>query len=297
MLCIPLHSQAQPTYTPGQGHTLAELALRQIDINKEVGAIAGAASVSATGGATYSIPIDVAPGTNGMVPALAFGYNSQAGNGLLGQGWSLEGLSSIVRTGRDNYHDGIVSATGYDLNDRFMLDGQRLVCTSGTYGTVGSAYDTENASFSTVTLLTVGGSNEEFYWFRVLTKQGMTLEYGFDWNSKILNGEEDAVLVWRLGRVIDTFGNYLTYEYSNEPGNNNITSVRYTGNLNANTVPYNRVDFEYMDRTDIITRFGRDATTAQNKMLTKVTVLADGPLVRTYELSYAYRDNRAPYLT
>ena len=60
----------------------------------------GKFGVGATGAANYSIPIVAPPGTAGMVPSLALTYSSQAGNGLLGMGWSLEGLPSIGRCPR-----------------------------------------------------------------------------------------------------------------------------------------------------------------------------------------------------
>lgn len=80
-------------------HTEATLDARTINTSLEVGVVAGAHGVSAMGSATYTIPIQVPPGTNGVVPQLAVVYDSHAGNGLLGYGWNLSGLSSISRTG------------------------------------------------------------------------------------------------------------------------------------------------------------------------------------------------------
>ena len=80
-------------------NTEATLDARTINTSLEVGVVAGAHGVSAMGSATYTIPIQVPPGTNGVVPQLAVVYDSHSSNGLLGYGWNLSGLSSISRTG------------------------------------------------------------------------------------------------------------------------------------------------------------------------------------------------------
>ena len=59
--------------------------------------VPGSFSVSEAGAASYSIDIEVPPGTGGVEPKLSLSYSSQGGNGLLGMGWSLSGLSSIGR--------------------------------------------------------------------------------------------------------------------------------------------------------------------------------------------------------
>jgi Salmonella virulence plasmid 65kDa B protein len=89
----------------------------------------GQFAVSASGAATYSIPIQVSPGIAGMQPKLSLEYSSQAGNGIVGAGWNLAGLSSITRCPRTMAQDGVRGSVNYDGNDRYCLDGQRLMLT------------------------------------------------------------------------------------------------------------------------------------------------------------------------
>jgi hypothetical protein len=71
-----------------------------------VGRTEGEASVTATGSARYSIPIVLPPGTNGLAPTLAITYDSRNGNGLLGVGFRLSGLSKVQRCGNTLAQDG-----------------------------------------------------------------------------------------------------------------------------------------------------------------------------------------------
>lgn len=94
----------QATSTSYQAEFL-DIASRTIDVGKPVGAVEGAASVSSTGAANYSIPMPLPPGTNGIAPQLALIYDSRGRDGIVGTGWALGGTSSIMRSGKDYFHD------------------------------------------------------------------------------------------------------------------------------------------------------------------------------------------------
>jgi hypothetical protein len=61
-------------------------------------------------------------------------YSSLAGNGILGVGWSLGGVSAITRCAATIEQDGISGSRAIKLTnaDRFCLDGQRLMLVSGS---------------------------------------------------------------------------------------------------------------------------------------------------------------------
>ena len=64
------------------------------------------------------------PGRRGVEPSLALTYSSRGGNGPLGVGWSLSGLSVITSCRRSPALD---EAYGGTYPDRLCLDGARLV--------------------------------------------------------------------------------------------------------------------------------------------------------------------------
>ena len=111
--------------------------------NQTFGKTDGTFAVTDDGAATYRIPLWLPAGRNGVEPKLALVYNSNVGDGILGMGWKVEGLSMITRCAQDYARDGRRRAIQFDNLDRLCLDGQRLVLYSGTYNQTGSEYRTE----------------------------------------------------------------------------------------------------------------------------------------------------------
>ena len=147
------------------------------------GATPGSHQVTPSGAFTYNIPIAVPPGTAGIEPKLSLAYNSQGGNGLLGMGWSLSGLSVIHRCPKTVVQDGVHGSVNYDANDRYCLDGQRLVAINGTYGADATEYRTESESYSRIVSYGSQGSGPASW--KVWTKSGQIIEYGNTADSRI----------------------------------------------------------------------------------------------------------------
>jgi hypothetical protein len=68
----------------------------------------------------------VPDGRGRLEPQLALSYNSRSGNGPLGVGWSVSGLSSITPCSRNLAQDGRVEEPSFNAPDAYCLDGQRL---------------------------------------------------------------------------------------------------------------------------------------------------------------------------
>ena len=226
--------------------------------------VPGQFTVNQNGAAGYVIPINVAPGTAGLVPSLGLIYSSQGSDGPLGIGWSLSGLSTIARCARTVAQDGVRGVVNNDSNDRFCLDGQRLVAISGTYGADGTIYHTEVDTFSKV----VSHGTGPLY-FTVTTKSGTTMEYGNTTDSKFSGS-------WGLDKITDARGNYLTVAYVS--GQTYPSRIDYTGNANAGIGTYNSVQFTY-DST-------RVDTAAANVVLTHIKSFQGSNLIYDYQLGY-----------
>lgn len=167
-----------------------------------VGWTEGEFSVDATGTANYRIPITVAPGVAGMEPDLALLYSSRAGNGHVGLGWSLSGLSAISRCGATRATEGYQDGVDLTSNDRLCLDGQKLVrlgsppnsTAHADYWAAGSEYRTEVESFQQVLASSeVAASTPRS--FTVRDRAGLIRHYGSTEDSRIqVTGGQDPGL-------------------------------------------------------------------------------------------------------
>lgn len=241
----------------------------------EVGVTSGELSVSLSGTANYSIPLSIPPGINGVVPQIGLSYNSQAGVGLAGYGWNISGLSSITRIPSTKFHDGVNDPVDFDALDRFALDGQRLMLKSGTYGVVGSTYETENFSNVRISFL-ASGTND---YFKVEYPDGSSAYYGFSTDSKV------GLLTYALTYWENPQAIRISYSYMQTNNVNYISSIKY-GSVGA-TSPINQINFVYKNRTRIEQSYGPSGMNFINdKILDQINVKGNGVGYRNYILTY-----------
>ena len=251
-----------------------------------VGAIPGSHQVTPGGAFTYTLPIAVPPGIAGIEPKLSLAYNSQSGNGLLGMGWSLSGLSVVHRCPRTFVQDGVIGSVNYDANDRYCLDGQRLVAISGGYGGNGTEYRTESESYSRI--VSYGSQGSGPAWWKVWTQSGQIIEYGNTADSRIEAQGKSEVMLWSMNKLQDTVGNYLTVNYIEDNANGEFYPDRidYTGNASAGKSPNNSVRFVYETRPDITPTYHAGSLSRTTVRLTKVQTYAGASLAKDYRLAY-----------
>jgi RHS repeat-associated protein len=273
----------------------------------------GQMNVTATGAFTYTIPIAVPPGTAGMVPALSLDYSSQNGDGLEGLGWVVSGLPSISRCAKTLDPDGVHGGVNYDAgangdatNDRFCMEGQRLILINGGsgghgYGQDGAEYRTEIEGFSRI--ISYGSAGNGPSYFKVWTKSGQIMEFGNSADSQVLvakadgSGNTTTARSWGVYKISDTKGNYLKVIY-NSPTSDERTKygeaypieIDYTGTSAFS--PYNSVKLVYgYSRNDITPGYQAGGITETTKLLSEIqTYSRNGSgaqsLVSDYKLTY-----------
>ncbi|WP_444895184.1 RHS repeat-associated core domain-containing protein [Microbulbifer sp. SSSA005] len=260
-----------------------------VAISAETGTLPGEFRVSESGAATYSIPLSLPAGTAGVAPQFSLNYSSQRGNGLLGHGWQLGGLSSISRCRQTLGQDGDNSSITWGAEDRFCLDGQRLLLVNeGNYGAPGSQYRTEIDSYNLITAH--GGSVGKPAYFTVERKDGSISYYGRDTlsNNSTHTFDGYGTLNWAVSRIEDSAGNPIDFFYDLD-GGHRIREVHYA--YGSGSTPAASVAFDYETREDVISGYVAGAPLTISQRLHAIQVKGtQNTALQRYELDYLQTD-------
>jgi YD repeat-containing protein len=255
------------------------------------GYTAGTYNVSESGAFNYVIPIVVSPGTNGLQPSLALVYNSQAGNGMLGMGWTLQGLGSITKAQLTTAQDGASSAATEQW--RYNINGERLVSLNegDVYGASGTEYKTEINNFSKVTSFasTGTGTTHTPSYFVERTKDGLVKYYGLSPTSRLSPFNSSLISAYMVDRIDDLSGNRMDIRYWSGGLGGNIYPeyIEYTINNFSPSSSYSHVYFEYETRSDNLELMGEGSSFIMNRRLSRI--ICSDPfdnVVRTYKINY-----------
>ncbi len=264
-------------------YLLAILLLPQdISASILVGKTEGNFSVSPSGAATYTIPITIQNGLSDFAPQISLSYNSQAGNGITGLGWSISGLSAISIVPRNVYFDNHAEAIYRGEDNAFALDGMRLLLKSGNNGQPGAIYRTENERYSIISITdSLHGTPATF---QVKSTDGSTYKYGSSSGRYALNNGE--IYQWALDYAEDVLGNYISYSYSQE-GVLYPTSITYGRNTHGTNGVNCEISFNYENRPDSISSYILGYQSYLKKRLKSIVCKYNGNTYRTYTLNYS----------
>ncbi len=188
-----------------------------------------------TGTGSMSVPIATSPGRSGFGPQLSLSYDSGAGNGPFGFGWSLS-IPAITRKtdkGLPRYLDGIesdvfilsgaedlVPVFKKDANRNWKLDaeGKHIVDDIPQEGYIVRHYRPRiEGLFARIERWT-NQVNGDIHW-RSISKDNILTIYGKDENARISDPTDPRrIFSWLICETRDDKGNAVLYEYKPENG-------------------------------------------------------------------------------
>jgi RHS repeat-associated protein len=283
-----------------------------------MGRTPGKFDVTPDGSASYTVPLWVPDGRNGMQPDLRLVYNSRHGDGLLGQGWSISGLSSIAPCRSTMAQDRKAEPVDFLPSDKLCLDGERLVPLSFSGG-FPSEYRTERDPFSRIFPKNLDSNGTPEY-FQIFQKDGRILWLGWKANttdsrlvgtqSTWVASQDDSLpptrqtrtvtAGWYVSRMQDRAGNALTIIYGQEHENTPDSgheiwpdTISYTDVYSGDSQTRQgtrSIHFVTENRPDRSEGYIRGFKTQRTRRLSRIEVRGPDPtesgLLRTYEMSY-----------
>jgi hypothetical protein len=233
-----------------------------------------------------------------MEPTLAVTYGSSYGEGPLGFGFAVSGLSAISRCPQNIADDGHVTGVEYSPFDNYCLDGRRLVAVGGDE--TQTEYRTFPDSFSKIVAVYPGGWGRENGpdHFVVYTKSGKIIEYGSvvhgDDSSRVM-AQRGVIRSWLAAQAKDRHANSIDYAYYNDrdAGDGHtieyaVQEIRYTGNVEQKLAPTRRVAFTYDKKKKEDTRklYTGGMEVKASLLLTGIQTEAEGLAVRHYVFAH-----------
>ncbi|HUG66473.1 MAG TPA: SpvB/TcaC N-terminal domain-containing protein, partial [Pirellulaceae bacterium] len=202
-----------------------------ISVPKGGGAVRGIgekfAANPVTGTGSMTVPIATSPGRSGFGPQLSLSYDSGAGNGPFGFGWSLA-LPQITR----KTDKALPQYLDADESDVFLLsgaedlvpvlhaDGTRFEDIAAVPGFTIHRYRPRiEGLFARIERWTEQATGD-VHW-RSITRDNVTTLYGKTAESRIADPNDDRrVFSWLICASYDDKGNAIVYNYAAENGDN-----------------------------------------------------------------------------
>jgi RHS repeat-associated protein len=275
-----------------------------ISLPKGGGAIKGIgekfAANPVTGTGAMIVPIATSPGRSDFGPQLALSYDSGAGNGPFGFGWSLSAPSITRKTdkGLPQYRDAeesdvFILSGAEDLVPLLNPDGSRFADTTAAAGYTIHRYRPRiEGLFARIERWT-RQSDGDVHW-RSMSKDNILTLYGKDSHSRIFDPDDPRrIFSWLICEKRDDKGNAVLYHYMDEDGTGVDLSQAHERNRGGRDDPRRKVN-RYLKRITYGNRVSLlDGAGARPRFLTPEQIDAAGWMFEVV-LDYGEHDATAP---
>lgn len=196
----------------------------------------GALRVDDSGTTHEHLAIWVPPGRAGMQPELSLEYSSSGGDGLVGVGWGLAGLSRITRCKGLRQNGAVAPPVLWSESDSFCLDGEPLVA-----DTDHMHYRRFHDDGSLIVRTHQYGDGDASSWTMSL-KNGRVVTFGATPDSRVTVSRDlypsgtTKTMTFAVSRVQDRAGNFMTVTYQPSAGGDILPKeIDYTGSASSPT--------------------------------------------------------------
>ncbi len=225
-----------------------------------------------TGALTYTYPLKMPPGRNGMQPDLSLSYNSLSAdsNSIVGYGWSLN-IPYIKRINKDGVNK-LYSENYFESS----LSGELVPYPTSSTSIFRSKVD--NGEFLNYTF----ASNT----WTVTDKSGKTYTFGNSSSTQLVDDASSTrIFAWMLNEVRDLNGNYMTYEYYKAYGQIYPNKIYYT-QYGTSTAPF-EIEFSRESRSDGYVKYDMGFAASSTYRIKEITAKHNGTWTKKYTLGYA----------
>jgi len=240
----PTNSRQTSDSFPGSGAAIGgkesfQISAPSISLPKGGGAIRGMgekfAANRVTGTGSMTVPIATSPGRSGFGPQLSLSYDSGAGNGPFGFGWSLS-LPAITRKtdkGLPRYRDAeesdifilsgaedLVPTLINDAQDNWVREPVPERTVNNQIYRIQRYRPRIEGLFARIERWTNKNIPEDVFW-RSISKDNITTWYGRTENSRVFNPSDPThIFSWLICQSYDDRGNVIVYQYKAENSEN-----------------------------------------------------------------------------
>ncbi|QNR25670.1 SpvB/TcaC N-terminal domain-containing protein [Croceimicrobium hydrocarbonivorans] len=230
-------------------------------------------SISQTGEASLSYPLEIPEGRKGMQPQLALSYNSEGGSSWAGYGWNV-GVPSIsvdTKWGVPEY-DSQIQTESYVMNGEPLFEENDFDAQANSQGGRRANREVYNRSTGDIRfferirtgykdLIRKGTGPDNYVWIEQ-DASGTRFFYGtYDGSTVAANAvlrkqknTASDIAEWKLCKIIDVWGNYVEYHYSRTDVNSSgslengaqkivLDYIDYTGHTSGTPSPKYRIEF------------------------------------------------------